>query len=278
MDGQKKPAGRPQIYQGWQPEQRSRRRPMPAQRSQEEKRKGEYRPLEVVEQQVTKRQKSETIQVPKEIEAIKEEQDVKQLPETEDKKVMQIPVQRPVKQSVQRPQQPMDQKQIRQSAQKPQQLIDQKPVRQSAQRPQQPIDQKPVRQSAQKPQQPKKQKPVHLPEQRMQQSEQNKIAVTAKRRRQQENDIKMHFLWMIFGLLAIALAAAIFYEIILGHGIKETGAERMEEQQQELMIDTEQNNIEILTPGGELVSEIKERENRRNLQPQTETEIEIDMQ
>lgn len=53
-----------------------------------------------------------------------------------------------------------------------------------------------------------------------------------KRRREQENESKMQTLRMILGVLIVLLLAAIFYEIILGHGTKLTGGERMAAEQQ----------------------------------------------
>lgn len=232
MDEPKKPAGRPQIYQGWQPEQRGRRKTKPSQRPQEEKRKGEYRPLAVTEQQVLSPLPEETMRAGK----IETDQKLVRIPKTDLKKVTQIPVRQTEQGTVQRMKQNPESRMPQQMKQNPEPRM---------------------------PQQMKQN-----PEQQMEQRK----TTAAKRRREQESEMKMRFLWVALSLLSIALVAAIFYEIILGHGIKETGAERMEEQKQELLTDTEANNIEILTPGGELVSEIKERENKRSLSQQKDTE------
>lgn len=53
-----------------------------------------------------------------------------------------------------------------------------------------------------------------------------------KRRREQENEAKIQTLRIVLGVLIVALLAAIFYEIILGHGTKLTGGERMAAQKQ----------------------------------------------
>lgn len=61
-----------------------------------------------------------------------------------------------------------------------------------------------------------------------------------KRRREQENESKMQTLTLILGVLIVLLLAAIFYEIILGHGTKLTGGERMaveKQQKQDLQAD-----------------------------------------
>ena len=314
MDEQKKPVGRPQIYQGWQPEQRDRRRTKPAQRPQEERRKGEYRPLAVTEQSVQGASMSDRSSQPEKRIA---DQDMVRIPKTDLKKVTQMPLQRPIQreaqqtgkeamrqseqhelqqtgkkpmhESEQREAQQMSRKPIRQLEQREAQQMSRKPIRQLEQRELQQTGQKPkhqpeqqeVQQTIQKPKRQSEQwepqmqqKSVRQPEQRVPQQAEQKKAAAAKRRRDQESEMKMHILWAVFGVLCIALVAAVFYEIILGHGIRETGSERMEEQRQELILDTEERNIEILTPGGELVSEIKERENRRSLPQQTQTELE----
>ena len=49
----------------------------------------------------------------------------------------------------------------------------------------------------------------------------------AERHREQKNALKMQVLIVALGVLVVLLAAAIIYEIVLGHGIKETGQERM---------------------------------------------------
>ena len=318
MDEKKKPVGRPQIYQGWQPEQTGRRRPKPAQRPQEERRKGEYRPLAVTEQKVDsqkvlqmpamqsepkrpseiKEQTPEPKQLSEENVQVSEpgqlsEENVQvsepnqlsgenaqvsepkqpsgengQAPESEQPQIhlfeprkKQVSENQTVRQFEQRQKQVPENQSVRRGEQRQKQAPENQSVRQFEQRQKQAVgpdrEQRPGRQSVQRPQQPAEQKKM----------------IAAKRRREQENERKIRALWVVFGFLCVALTAAIFYEIILGHGIKETGAERMEEQKQELVADTEQNNIEILTPGGELVSEIKERENRRSLPKQTETEL-----
>jgi hypothetical protein len=50
------------------------------------------------------------------------------------------------------------------------------------------------------------------------------------RRREQENAWKMQFLLVILGVLTAVLIAAVFYEIVLGNGTKQTGQERMSAQ------------------------------------------------
>lgn len=285
MDEQKKPVGRPQIYQGWQPEQRDRRRTKPAQRPQEERRKGEYRPLAVTEQSVQLSSASERKLQPENRET---DQDLVRIPKTDLRKVTQMPVQREVQKRNQKPvQRELQQINTKPIQHEPQQT-DSKPIQREAQQ----VNPKPIQRKPQQvkpnpvqrePQQvnpnlvqrkPQQANPNQMrqPEQKVMKPEEQKKMAVAKRRREQESEIKMHFLWAAFGVLSVVLALAVFYEIILGHGIKETGAERMEEQKQELIVDTEERNIEILTPGGELVSEIKERENRRNLPKQTEME------
>lgn len=52
------------------------------------------------------------------------------------------------------------------------------------------------------------------------------------RRREQENAQKMKILVGILGVLVLLLIAAIIYEIVLGHGVRETGRERMARQEQ----------------------------------------------
>ena len=269
MDEQKKPVGRPQIYQGWQPEQTGRRRPKPAQRPQEERRKGEYRPLAVTEQNVG--ESSKVLQMPI------QQTEQKTAQQTEQKTAQQAE-QKTVQQTEQKTAQQV-QSEVRpavkrspQAVEREQKIIqakDREPYRQS-----QASVKKPAHRTDLRPQQMPVQKAVHQAERRPLQPAEEKQILAAKRRREQENEKKMRSLWCVFGFLCIALIAAIFYEVILGHGIKETGAERMEEQKQEFVVDTEENNIEILTPGGELVSEIRERENRRNLPRETEAQTE----
>lgn len=58
-------------------------------------------------------------------------------------------------------------------------------------------------------------------------------AVPGKRRREQENEAKLRVLKGILGVLIVILIAAIIWQIVLGHGIKQTGAERIAQQQKE---------------------------------------------
>lgn len=86
---------------------------------------------------------------------------------------------------------------------------------------------------------------------------------TTKRRREQENELKMQSLKMVLGVLIVVLAAAIFYEIILGHGTKMTGSERMAEQQrqkQELMMQSEEAASEAESAVIETESTVEEAE------------------
>ena len=46
----------------------------------------------------------------------------------------------------------------------------------------------------------------------------------------------MRVLWSILGVLVAILIAAIIYEVVLGYGTKETGAERMEKMRQEKLL------------------------------------------
>lgn len=50
------------------------------------------------------------------------------------------------------------------------------------------------------------------------------------RRNDFTSDRKLRALWSVFGILAILLVAAIIYEVVLGNGLKETGAQRMADQ------------------------------------------------
>lgn len=54
-----------------------------------------------------------------------------------------------------------------------------------------------------------------------------------RRRREEETEAKMRLLWGILGILVVILIAAIIYEFVLGYGMKETGAQRMGELEQE---------------------------------------------
>lgn len=56
------------------------------------------------------------------------------------------------------------------------------------------------------------------------------------RKREQENEAKMRRLRVVLGVLIVLLIAAIFYEIVLGHGIKMTGQERMAFQKQQKQV------------------------------------------
>lgn len=55
----------------------------------------------------------------------------------------------------------------------------------------------------------------------------------AKRYREQENDRKMKLLKRILAVLVAVLITALVYEVILGHGTKQTGAQRMAQQEQQ---------------------------------------------
>lgn len=65
-------------------------------------------------------------------------------------------------------------------------------------------------------------------------------AGSTKRRREQENEQKIQLLSIILGVLVVLLVAAIIYEVVLGHGTKATGNERMAQQAR-----TEQSEIVI---------------------------------
>ncbi|MDY3251103.1 MAG: polysaccharide deacetylase family protein [Candidatus Choladocola sp.] len=54
-----------------------------------------------------------------------------------------------------------------------------------------------------------------------------KLSDVSRRRRERENETKMQLLMLVLGVLTVLLVAAILYEIVLGHGTKMTGAERM---------------------------------------------------
>lgn len=60
----------------------------------------------------------------------------------------------------------------------------------------------------------------------------NKKEAGYARRREQENAQKMKILFVILGVLVVLLVAVMVYEIGLGHGIKETGSERIARQEQ----------------------------------------------
>lgn len=53
-----------------------------------------------------------------------------------------------------------------------------------------------------------------------------------KRRREQEIEQKMNVLKRILGVLVLILIAAMIYEVVLGHGTKMTGSQRMAQQEQ----------------------------------------------
>lgn len=55
---------------------------------------------------------------------------------------------------------------------------------------------------------------------------------TGKRRREQEIEQKMNGLKRILGVLVLILIAAMIYEVVLGHGTKMTGSQRMAQQEQ----------------------------------------------
>lgn len=55
---------------------------------------------------------------------------------------------------------------------------------------------------------------------------------TTGRRREQENTQKIRILSVILGILVVILIAAMIYEIGLGHGLAETGSERMTRTEQ----------------------------------------------
>lgn len=57
-----------------------------------------------------------------------------------------------------------------------------------------------------------------------------------KRHREMETEARMRVLWSILGVLVAILIAAIIYEVVLGYGTKETGAERMEKMRQEKLL------------------------------------------
>ncbi|MCD7819727.1 MAG: hypothetical protein LUH07_11870 [Lachnospiraceae bacterium] len=53
------------------------------------------------------------------------------------------------------------------------------------------------------------------------------LETSGRRRRDVETEARMRMLWGILCILIVILAVAIVYEIVLGNGTKETGAERM---------------------------------------------------
>lgn len=59
------------------------------------------------------------------------------------------------------------------------------------------------------------------------------------RRREQENTQKIQILSVILGILVVLLIVAIIYEIILGHGLAETGNTRMAKSEQTVVIPEE---------------------------------------
>ena len=59
---------------------------------------------------------------------------------------------------------------------------------------------------------------------------QAKDAAVTKRRRERENESRMRMLVGVLGILIVLLIAALIYEVLLGHGTKMTGAERMAEE------------------------------------------------
>ncbi|MCD8103838.1 MAG: hypothetical protein LUF35_02260 [Lachnospiraceae bacterium] len=50
---------------------------------------------------------------------------------------------------------------------------------------------------------------------------------SGRRRRDEETDFRMRILWIILSILIVILVIAIFYEIVLGYGQRETGSQRM---------------------------------------------------
>lgn len=58
------------------------------------------------------------------------------------------------------------------------------------------------------------------------------IVTGSARKREQENARKMQVLMIAMGVLIVLLVAAIIYEVVLGHGTKQTGAERMAQQKE----------------------------------------------
>lgn len=73
---------------------------------------------------------------------------------------------------------------------------------------------------------------------------------STKRRREMEDERKMQSLKLSLGVLIVVLIATIFYEVILGHGTKMTGSERMAEQErqrQEMLMQTEELTTEDST-------------------------------
>ncbi len=58
------------------------------------------------------------------------------------------------------------------------------------------------------------------------------IVTGSARKREQENARKMQILMIVMGVLIVLLVAAMIYEVVLGHGTKQTGAERMAQQKE----------------------------------------------
>lgn len=79
--------------------------------------------------------------------------------------------------------------------------------------------------------------------------------VAGKRHREQENEAKLRMLWIAFGVLVVLLVAAIVHEIVLGHGIRETGGERMEQKRQEKMLKDAGNSDVTILPGETNISD-----------------------
>ena len=70
---------------------------------------------------------------------------------------------------------------------------------------------------------------------------------TGKRRRIQENEAKMRTLWGTLGILTVLLIAAIIYEVVLGHGIRQTGSERMASQTDDIIVILNETEAETET-------------------------------
>lgn len=69
------------------------------------------------------------------------------------------------------------------------------------------------------------------------------------RRREQENAQKMKALFIVLGVLVVLLIAVMIYEIALGHGVKETGSERMARQQAEVTMEADPGDGYFENPG-----------------------------
>ena len=96
---------------------------------------------------------------------------------------------------------------------------------------------------------------------------------TGKRRREQENEAKMRSLWSVLGVLVVLLVAAIIYEIVLGHGIRQTGSERMAQKKQEKI----ENVIEILDDTADVQTELQ-ADAQTEVQTETQTDVQTEIQ